>query len=205
MIELFNRDCMGYLAGISDKAFDLAIIDPPYGLDSRLSNGAGKLRDRNFKNLYIGKSWDVKPPAAFFTELFRVSENQIIFGGNYFILPATRGIICWDKMQPWPNFSAWEYIWTSFDFPAKLVRIDNKKVTKVHPTEKTINIYQWLLKNIAKPGDRILDTHLGSGSSAIAAYNLGFDFVGMELDEDYYKAACKRFEEHKRQGRLFEP
>jgi len=201
MIELLNIDCMEYMKTLPDKAFDLAVVDPPYGLDTRLSNGAGKLRDRNFKNLYIGKTWDKKPAPEYFIELFRVSSNQIIWGGNYHNLPPTRGIIAWDKKQPWPNFSAWEYAWTSFDTPAKLVKIDNKNmiIPKIHPTQKQVSLYSWLLQSYAKPGQRILDTHLGSGSSAIAAHYFGCEFVGCEIDVDYFNAARERFDRETRQ------
>jgi site-specific DNA-methyltransferase (adenine-specific) len=202
VIELLNMDCMDYMAGLPDKAFDLAIVDPPYRDEvdnsptSTMRAIAGKKKMKGFGD---------KPTAEYFAELRRVSENQVIWGGNYFDLPPTRGVICWDKVQPWPNFSAWEMAWTSFDHMARLFKFDNRTGDKQHPTQKPVALYEWLLTNYAKPGDRILDTHLGSGSSAIAAHKLGFDFVGMELDTDYYAAAVKRFEQHKAQANLFKP
>ena len=202
-IELKNIDCMEYMATLPDKAFSLAICDPPYGLPSDSVNGRGKLKNRIMN--VDGMQWDVAPSAEYFDELRRVSENQIIWGGNYFNLPPTRGIICWDKVQPWPNFSAWEMAWTSFNCVARIFKFDNRTGGKIHPTQKPTELYSWLLAHYAKLGQRILDTHLGSGSSAIAAHNLGFDFVGMELDKDYYDAARKRFEQHKAQGSLFVP
>lgn len=201
-VEILNCDCMTYMAGLPDKAFELAIVDPPYRDEvdnsptSTMRAIAGKKKMKGFGD---------KPTAEYFAELRRVSENQVIWGGNYFDLPPTRGVICWDKVQPWPNFSAWEMAWTSFDCVARLFKFDNRTGDKQHPTQKPIALYEWLLTSYAKPGQRILDTHLGSGSSAIAAYNLGFDFVGTELDPDYCNAARKRFEQHKAQGSLFIP
>ena len=135
------------------------------------------------------------PPPEYFKELFRVSRNQIIWGGNYFDLPPTRGIVCWDKQQPWENFSQFELAWTSFDTPAAIFRFRNTggKFEKIHPTEKPVELYSWLLRKYAKEGDTILDTHLGSGSSRIAAYMLGFDFVGVEIDKAFFDAEERRF------------
>jgi site-specific DNA-methyltransferase (adenine-specific) len=205
---------MDLMAEYGDNAFDLAIVDPPYGINAanmnmgdgyyskgrkdRLSAGAGKLKNRNIQ--IMKSDWDEKPPTnKYFEELRRVSKNQIIWGGNYFKLPPTRGIVCWDKCQPWPNFSAFELAWTSFDSPAKLFRFSNAVPGKIHPTEKPIKLYNWLLHHYAKPGDKILDTHLGSASSAIAAHYKGFDFVGCELDPDYYRKAVERFNKETRQ------
>jgi site-specific DNA-methyltransferase (adenine-specific) len=203
-IELYNEDCMVAMSRMKDKEYDLAICDPPYGIggDSlhtyRPIKGAGKLKNRAI-NLMSTEFDAFPPPPEYFTELMRVSDNQIIWGGNYFNLPSSRGIICWDKCQPWPNFSAWEMGWTSFDTPAKLFRYMKGQEKAIHPTQKPVALYQWLLKNYAKQGDRILDTHLGSGSSAIAADIMGYDFTGYEIDEDYYKAALDRFTRHKQQ------
>ncbi|CAB4132026.1 DNA methylase N-4/N-6 [uncultured Caudovirales phage] len=207
MIELLNMDCMEYMETLPDKAFSLAVVDPPYGLGDRLSDGGGKLKDREYIRQYKENKFDhATPDASYFEELRRVSENQIIWGGNYFDLPPTRGIICWDKEQSMPTFSKWEMGWTSFDCTAEIVRIRSQGAgLRIHPTQKPVALYEWLLANYAKQGQRILDTHLGSGSSAIAAYNLGFDFVGTELDKNYYDASVKRFEQHKAQGSLFEP
>ena len=205
-VTLLHADCMEYMRTLPDKAFDLAIVDPPYGINApvqsptptptqrkRLNGGAGKLKNR-VPNQSKKLNWDSAIPSAeYFDEIRRVSVHQIIWGGNYFPLPPTRCIICWDKCQPWENFSQWEMAWTSFDSPAAMYRYDNRTGDKIHPTQKPRELYEWLLSKYAKPGDRILDTHLGSGSSAIAAHYGGFDFVGMELDADYYAAAVRRF------------
>jgi site-specific DNA-methyltransferase (adenine-specific) len=200
---LYQGDCMDYMRGLPDGAFELAIVDPPYGLPTDSVNGRGKLKNRIMNT--DGMQWDTAPSAEYFNELMRVSENQIIWGGNYFDLPPSRGIVCWDKVQPWPNFSAWEMAWTSFNSVAKIFRFDNRTRDKIHPTQKPEALYLWLLDHYAKPGQRILDTHLGSGSSAIAAGKLGFKFVACELDADYFNAACKRIEQAHAQGQLFEP
>ena len=174
----------------------------------RLNSGGGKLKNRLLNQSSIG--WDDEVPTdEYFAELFRVSKNQIIWGGNYFNLPPSRCVICWDKCQPWENFSQWEMAWTSFDKPAALFSYSNtggaNAERKIHPTQKPVALYGWLITKYGQAGDRILDTHLGSGSSAIAAHNLSVDFVGMELDADYYAAAVKRFEAHKAQQTLFQP
>lgn len=168
--------------------------------------GGGKLKDRILNKSSIG--WDdAVPSAEYFVELFRVSKNQIIFGGNYFDLPPTRCVVCWDKCQPWENFSQWEMAWTSFDKPAALFSYSNaggaNAEKKIHPTQKPVKLYEWLLSKYAKPGQRILDTHLGSGSSAIAANNMGFEFIGCELDVEYFKSASHRIERATDQQRLF--
>ena len=204
MVELLNIDCMSYMATLPDKAFNLAVVDPPYNIggDSihagRLKKGSGKLKNRVLQ--LMNSSFDEVPlDENYFNELFRVSANQIIWGMNYFVLPRTRGVICWDKVQPWENFSQIELAWTSFDFPAKLYRYDNRTGGKIHPTQKPVALYDWILRNYAKPGQRILDTHLGSGSSAIAAHYFGCDFVGCEIDVDYFNAARERFDRETRQ------
>jgi site-specific DNA-methyltransferase (adenine-specific) len=194
--NVYLKDCMEGMKEFPDKFFDLAIVDPPYGLDSDSLNGRGKMKNRA---LNIGnKSWDIAPDITYFNELFRVSNNQIIWGGNYFNLFKTRCIICWDKYQPWENFSQWEYGWTSFDYPAKMFRFDNKTGNKIHPTQKPVKLYEWCLDKFAKVGDKILDTHLGSQSSRIAAYKLGFDFWGYEIDHDYFEQGNQRFEKESR-------
>ena len=202
-ITLVSGDCMDYMKECQEKSFDLAIVDVPYGLPKDSSNGRGKLKNRAFNSGNISEKWDVKPDAAYFNELFRVSKNQIIWGGNYFDLPPTRCFVCWDKCQPWENFSQVEYAWTSFDYPAKLFRFDNRTTKKIHPTEKPVQLYEYLLYHFAKEEDRILDTHGGSMSHAIAAHNLGFDLTIIEKDEEYYEKAKKRLMEHQRQQKLF--
>lgn len=222
--EVHNIDCMEYMKSIPDKFFDLAVVDPPYGINApnmtmgtnksrsgdgypgesvaqrlkrgRLNQGAGKLKNRKLNTMNC--DWDfTPPPQEYFDELFRVSKKQIICGGNYFHLPPTRGIVCWDKMQPWDNFSQFELIWTSFDVPAAIFRYSNtggaNKEIKIHPTQKPISLYQYILKQFAKPEDKILDTHLGSGSSRIAAYKMGFDFYACEIDKQYFDSQNERF------------
>lgn len=212
MIELLHTDCMDYMAGLPDKAFDLAIVDPPYGLGSRIfAGGRHNKAGRVSASQYEGKKWDNRPTSEYFSALFRVSINQVVWGGNYFSMPPCRGFLIWDKKQPMPTMSFGEYAWTSFDCPAK--RIDfaytnyvegvGAPSTKIHPTQKPVGLYARVIALHAKEGDRILDTHLGSGSSAIAAHYGGFDFVGCELDEDYYKAACERFDNETKQQAMF--
>jgi len=198
---------MEYMAGLPDKAFDLCIVDPPYGIGMDGGNVGYK-----GNNDLAKKSWDkAVPEKKYFDELRRVSLNQIIWGGNYFDLPPSRCFLIWDKGAGFKGrtYAECEQAWTSFDANAKIYLRDplcnGDYHGKIHPTQKPVALYEWLLTNYAKPGDRILDTHLGSGSSAIAAHNLGFDFVGTELDADYYAAAVKRFEAHKAQATLFQP
>ena len=152
--------------------------------------------------------WDNQvPPKEYFDLLFAKSKNQIIWGGNYFGLPPTRCIICWDKLQPWENFSQWEMAWTSFDKPAKIFKLSNtggsNKEAKIHPTQKPVKLYEFLLKNFAIENDKILDTHLGSGSSRIACHKLGLDFIGFETNTTYFLEQEKRFNLYKSQLTLF--
>tara|TARA_R110002167_G_scaffold33510_2_gene107655 strand:+ start:2654 stop:3283 length:630 start_codon:yes stop_codon:yes gene_type:complete len=204
--KVFNIDCVEFMKQYPDNHWELAICDPPYGIggDSLHANrvvSAGKLKNRALNRM--NTKWDIPPNQKYFDELFRVSKNQIIWGGNYFNLRPTRGIIAWDKCQPFPNFSAWEMAWTSFQCVARIFKFDNRTSGKIHPTQKPVRLYEWLLANYAKEGDKILDTHLGSGSSRIACHNLKFDFVGCELDKDYFKEADARYEEHIKQLTLF--
>ena len=195
--EVYNMDCVAGMREYPDKYFDLAIVDPPYGIGI----SANPVRQKHKK-----KNWDNKTPTSeYFEELFRVSKNQIIWGGNYFNLPKTQGFFIWDKKQP-HNFSLAmvEYAWSSIQKPAKMWSLSvQKEQNKIHPTQKPIELYEWLILNNAKKGDKILDTHLGSGSSRIACYRNGFDFVGFELDKDYYEAQEKRFKTELIQPRLF--
>lgn len=193
--DVYNIDCMEYMRTLPDKAFRLAIADPPYGIREAggATGGAGKLRGRVFNNGKIDR-WDKAPSQAFFDELRRVSENQIIWGGNYFPLPPTRCIIIWDKVQPWENFSQVEMAWTSFDGPAQIFRFDNRAGGKIHPTQKPVKLYAWLLKKFATDGGMIFDPMMGSQSSRIAAYKMGYDYVGCEIDKEYYMAGCSRFD-----------
>jgi site-specific DNA-methyltransferase (adenine-specific) len=191
--NVYNIDCMEYMRTLPDKAFSLAIVDPPYGLDRKSTQGSGKLKKRVLNTADIAKRWDVAPSKEYFDELRRVSENQIIWGGNYFDLPPCRCFVCWDKMQPWPNFSQAEFAWTSFDKPAKVFRHTSRIKGKWHPTSKPVELYAFLLRTFAKEGYRILDTHMGSQSSRIAAYKLGFDYVGCEIDKEYFDEGCEEF------------
>ena len=199
---VYLMDCMELLKQIPDKYFDLAVVDPPYGMPKDSTHGRGKLKNRILNNGGLEK-WDIKPTDGYFLELFRASKNQVVWGGNYFPLPPTRCVVCWDKCQPWENFSQVELAWTSFNKPTSLYRFDNRTGDKIHPTQKPIALYEWILKNYAKPNDKILDTHLGSGSSRIAADKANLAFVGCELDPDYFYASVKRFKDFVAQGNLF--
>jgi len=199
-MTITNEDNMELMARYEDNHFDLALVDPPYGLDKSSTNGSGKLKKRALNRL--NTDWDIAPNEEYFKELVRVSKNQIIWGGNYFTLPPTRCVICWDKKQMMPTFSRWEMAWTSFYKPAKIFSFCNADKNKIHPTQKPVKLYEWLLMNYAKEGDKILDTHLGSGSIAIACHNLGYDLTACELDKDYYKASLKRINQHKAQLRI---
>lgn len=217
MMTITNEDNMQMMARYPDKYFDLAIVDPPYGINApnmsatpaqrkngnkRLNGGSGKLKNRTLNSAKI--DWDNSIPSdEYFNELFRVSKNQIIWEGNYFGLPPTRCVICWDKCQPWENFSQIELAWASFDTPAQLYKFDNRTGNKIHPTQKPIELYKWILSKYAREGDKILDTHLGSGSIAIACHDYKFDLTACDLDKDYYDAAIKRIKNHTDQLKLF--
>jgi site-specific DNA-methyltransferase (adenine-specific) len=199
---------MELMARYPDGYFDLAIVDPPYGIDAgKMTMGRGSRNDTG-KNKK--KNWDnEKPKKPYWDELFRVSKNQIVWGANYFtdFLPPSMGWVYWDKLKGVNDFSDGELAFTSFN---RALRHYNKRVidktvdrNRVHPTQKPVALYEWLLMNYAKEGNKILDTHLGSGSIAIACHNLGYDLTACELDTDYYNAAMKRINEHKQQARLF--
>ena len=198
-------DCMEGMKEFPDKYFELAIVDPPYGLGDKLLKGGKNGNVVQMGKMYERSEWDdIKPAQEYFTELFRVSQNQIICGANYFsdMIPTSRGIICWDKLKGNNhNFSHFELIWTSFDCIARIFKQVSNLNDRFHPTQKPVALYEWLLKNYAKQGDKILDTHVGSGSSFIACYNMNFDILGFEIDKDYFDAANKRIKEHKAQIR----
>ncbi len=206
-IELYNDDCMNLMSKYPDKYFDLAIVDPPYGIGF-----ANKIRDKKKKN------WDNSiPNDSYFIELKRVSKNQIIWGANYFPIlwnNGCRGFIFWNKDVNFETYSAGELAYTSFNYPAKYfyyawngladgIRGRNKKEKTIHPTQKPVELYKWILSKYAKQGDKILDTHLGSGSIAISCHDLGFDLVGSELDKEYFEALNNRFQTHIQQQSLF--
>lgn len=208
MIELKQGDCMDFMKTLEDNAFDLAIVDPPYGIDiANMNMGAGKgTRQSKIENrAWKPADWDkAAPDEEYFLELFRVSKNQVIWGGNYFVLPPSRYFCIWDKGEGMKgrSFAECEYAWVS-NGGTRIFKKDPVQRSRIHPTQKPVKLYEWLLSNYAKEGDRILDTHLGSGSSAIAAHYGGFDFVGIELDEDYYKAAKERFDRETAQRAMF--
>lgn len=190
---VYNVDCLEYMRSLPDKHFDLLIADPPYGLDKKSTHGRGKLKNRIINRDSIHE-WDKAPSEDVFAEMMRISKNQIIWGGNYFPLPPTRCFVCWDKVQPWENFSQCEFAWTSFSHPAKMFRFDNRTTQKIHPTQKPTELYAYLLRTFAKEGDKIFDPYLGSGSSRIAAYKMGFDFVGCEINKKFFDLQQERFD-----------
>ena len=199
------EDNMALMARYPDNYFDLAIVDPPYGMPKDSTHGRGKLKNRMLNNGSV-ENWDIKPNPEYFVELERVSKNQIIWGGNYFDLKGSRGFVIWDKEQPFENFSAAEYAWMSFQTVSKIFRLPatrTKDEVKIHPTQKPILLYKWLLDKYAKQGDKILDTHLGSGSIAIACHDYGFDLTACELDKEYFDKAMQRINNHVAQQKLF--
>ena len=202
MNEVKLIDCMEYMKDIPDKYFELAIVDPPYGIGMAKKH-AGRLARYGD----VSQADECVPDEKFFIELERISQNSIIWGGNYFSLPPTRCFLIWDKQQPvGVSFADCEMAWTSFKESAKTFRMRPQNADsdgRIHPTQKPVALYKWLLKNYAKPNDKIFDSHVGSGSSRIACYDMGFDFVGCELDADYWKAQEERFKSHTMQGDLF--
>lgn len=195
--EVHNTDCLEYMRTLPDKAFELAIADPPYGW----GNGDGDRTGGSWSAKYGKKikEWDTPPTQEWFNELDRVSENRIIWGANYFTMPPCRCFIIWKKLSISEAFSMAmaEYAWTSFNSNAKVIELPpqgKQGDSRFHPTQKPIELYAWLLKNYAKPGDRIFDPMMGSQSSRIAAYKMGFDYVGCELDKEYFAKGCERFD-----------
>ena len=199
MITYTNEDCMVGMARYPDKYFDLAIVDPPYGL-----NIAKEKPRVSGRWNYAPKQWDnAVPNKSYFDELSRVSKNQIIWGGNYYNLPPSRCWVIWDKQQPVDNFADGEMAWTSFDKVVSFFRfsfMENKN--KIHICQKPVALYKWLLTNYAKQGDKILDTHVGSASSLIACHDMGFDAVGFELDHDYFKQSTQRLHDFMAQQKI---
>jgi len=202
MINITNEDNMELMSSYDDNHFDLAIVDPPYGISvNKMTLGSGKYKNK-------GKSWDNETPSnEYFNELFRVSKNQIIWGANYMIdkiKKPSMGWIYWDKMNGTSDFSDGELAFTSFNRALRSFKyhLSKDRCQRFHPTQKPVQLYEWLLINYAKEGDKILDTHLGSGSIASACHNLGFDLTACELDKEYYEAAIKRLKEHTSQLRI---
>jgi len=207
-----NIDCMELMATLKDKEIDLAIVDPPYGINISNEIDRSKFKENTssnsmskYENSMREKMWDSAIPSDnYFKELFRVSKNQIIFGGNYFVLRPTRCLIVWDKMTYIPTMSQVEFAWTSFKKHSELIKINSNQLDRFHPTQKPVKLYEWLLTNYAKPNDLILDTHCGSASSLIACENLGFKYIASELDKDYYSQSLQRLQAHLAQGKLFQ-
>ena len=213
----YNMDCMDGMREFPDNYFDLAIVDPPYGdggggttrrhITSGLRKGQGPPDWWNLGGEVRKKilAWDIAPDQSYFDELFRISRNQIIWGGNYFRLPPTRCFLIWRKINVPEKFSMAmaEYAWTSFNDNAKVFDFSAVgQEGRFHPTQKPPELYKWILTNYAKEGYKILDTHVGSASSLIACYDLGFDYVGFEIDEEYYKLAKQRLEDEMAQMRF---
>lgn len=208
LLDVRNADNMDVMREYPDNHFDLAIVDPPYGIGSRIAQGtnANHLKKRGKASLlYKSNPFDDSIPSdEYFTELMRVSKHQVIWGGNYYDLPPHRCFIFWDKVNDLPTMSDGETAWTSFDEPARLIQIRKAGSEPIiHPTQKPVKLYKWLLSRYAKPGDKILDTHMGSGSIAIACHYSGNPLVACEINEDYYTAAVERIERETRQLDFF--
>lgn len=212
--EVFNEDCIQVMKRYPDKYFDLAVVDPPYGLDFGAFNRTNKDNNGNrYKaNKYHNADWDKETPTAeYFEELFRVSKNQIIWGGNYFDLPPTQCFIFWYKQNPVANFSDGELAWTSFNKPALCFdyryygNLEGKTSAskKIHPTQKPTELYDYCFSKFTKQADKILDTHLGSGSSRISANKAKLNFVGCEIDAEYFEAQNKRYKQFISQLTMF--
>ena len=204
-LRLFNGDCMEFMKDVPDKYYELAVVDPPYGIS--INNNMGRRKGDKHSN-YKKVTWDSEIPSdGYFKELMRISKNQIIWGGNYFYMSPTKCFIVWRKPQisEQMSFSMLEYAWTSFNSTSKeWIGMSNEK-DRIHSCQKPVKLYEWIYINYAKEGDKILDTHLGSGSSAIAAYNVNMNltFDGIELDKEYFEGAVNRVRERTRQLSLF--
>ena len=193
---------MDLLRRTPDKYYSLALVDPPYGLGKAVVNSGGRFKRYENKN----GNWDnLTPSKEYFNELFRVSKNQIIWGGNYFELPPNKCFLIWDKGQPENiSFAMAEYAWTSFNEVAQIYKVRTQcQEQRFHPTQKPVALYKWILDKYAKEGDKILDTHLGSGSIAIACHDYGFELTACELDKEYYDKAIQRIKNHVSQLKLF--
>ena len=199
-INLHHTDCMDFMRDIPDGYYELAIVDIPYGLGDKLTQG-GTWASKYKKG---DANWDKLPNKEYFIELFRISQNQIIWGGNYANLPPTRGFIIWDKIALMDTMADCEFAWTSFDKNAKIFRhVRNTSEKRIHITQKPVALYKWLLDKYAKQGDKILDTHGGSMSIAIACHDYGFDLDLCELDKEYFDKGVQRVKNHVAQQKLF--
>jgi site-specific DNA-methyltransferase (adenine-specific) len=210
MINITNEDNMELMARYEDNHFDLAIVDPPYGINICYSPDGKKLvTDRKTQegkySLLAKEKWDTTPNEDYFKELFRVSKNQIMWGGNFFteFIPPKQAWLVWDKMNGNSSFSDCEIAFTSFNTGLRIFRKTIETKNKIHICQKPVKLYEWILDKYAKEGDKILDTHLGSGSIALACHNRKFILVGCELDKDYYNSAVKRLKQHQQQLRLY--
>ena len=209
MIHLYNKDCMEAMASMEDNQFDLAIVDPPYGIGIDGQKESICKNPKHNRKHFEHKGWDTKPPSKkYFDELFRVSKNQIIWGANYYpqhLFPS-KGWIIWDKGQKGLTMSDCELAFSSFNRATRIFVCNRGALAQegtIHPTQKPIKLYTWLLDKYAQKEWKILDTHLGSGSSAIAAHDMGYEFHGYELDTEYFEAASNRLKEHQKQLQLF--
>lgn len=208
MSSYLNLDCMDVgrgLPSMPDNYYDLAIVDPPYGLPKASTRGSGKLKNSSLNKGKISE-WDIRPNEAYWRELMRVSRHQIIWGGNYFPLPPTRCWLIWDKQQPFPNFAPFEMAWTSFDCHPGLFSFNarlNQKAEVIHGTQKPEELYEWMLSRYAQPGWRLLDTHVGSASSLVVFERFGFEYDGYELNEGIYQRSRARLKESRVQKSLF--
>lgn len=205
-IELHNVDCLPFMKQCDDNQFDLAIVDPPYGININVSMGRRKGDKKSNYHKFAGGDYEI-PTADYFKELFRVSKNQIIWGGNYmtdYIAPSPCWLL-WDKgFSEDVTFAQFEMAWTSFKSSAKKYDKHPNQLNRIHPTQKPVKLYEWILDRYANKGDKIFDSHLGSGSIAIACDNLGFDLVGCELDKEYFDAALKRLKPYREQKNIFD-
>ena len=210
--KIHNGDCLEAMKEMRDNEFDLAIVDPPYGIGAGGKSFINRnTANKNAEKFYKDNDWDrIRPSKKYFLELERVSKNQIVWGGNYFcdLIKPARCFIVWDKKTGDNSYADCELALTSINSNAKIFTKfwlgahANNGTPRIHPTEKPVKLYEWLLMNYAKEGDKILDTHLGSGSIAIACHNLGFDLTGYELDKEYFDNAIKRIKNHQAQLRL---
>jgi len=203
--QVFNEDCMEVMKRYPDNYFDLAVVDPPYGIGVNINMGRRRGDKPSEYHKFHGE--DKQPPTKeYFAELFRVSKNQIVWGGNYMVenLYSSACWLMWDKkFSEEVTFAQFELAWTSFESSCKKFDKSPQDPDRIHPTQKPVALYDWIFKTYAKEGFKILDTHLGSGSSRIAADRAGLEFVGCELDKDYFDAAEKRFQDYKSQLKLF--
>lgn len=200
--RIINADCLEILRRLPDKCVDLVLTDPPYGINEKFKGGVNS--KMNKFNTIVDKGWDLAPSKELFDEIFRVSKNQIICGGNYFALPATRCFLVWDK-QISPDFSLAmaEYFWTSFDKLAKIYRMTSEKDGRIHPTQKPLKLFETILSDYSNENDIVLDCFSGSGTTAVACHNLHRRFICIEKDPEYCRASCERLEQAQRQQTLF--